>query len=67
LNLAQPGTAEIAIYDLTGKKILEIHHGRLAAGTHMLRIDGNRLIAGTYLVSCQTESGIFRQKLVKIY
>lgn len=67
LTLEQPGTAEIAIYDLTGKKISEIHHGRLSAGTHLLRIDGNRLIAGTYIVICQTESGIFRQKLVKIY
>lgn len=67
LNLMKPETAEIAIFDLNGKKISEIHHGRLSAGTQLLRIDGNRLIAGTYIVICQTESGIFRQKLVKIY
>ncbi len=61
----QPGDMNISLFDLTGKKLLEIFNGYSLPGEHSFRIDGNGLKPGTYLIMVRTGNTLYRQKLVR--
>ena len=65
LNLSSAGQTDISIYDLSGRKVINIYNGRLPVGEQSFTINGNVLRPGTYLLLCQTEKGIFRSKIIK--
>jgi hypothetical protein len=65
LYLLRPGVVRIMLYTLTGSKLQEVSNSYLQAGVHSFRIGGDGLPDGAFVVQCQTESAIFRKKLVK--
>ena len=65
LNLNRTEEAEIALYDLSGRKILVIFKGKAISGESSHIVNGNHLTPGTYILLCRTESEIFRHKIVK--
>ena len=62
---------ELGVYDLVGRRVRQIHRGRLAAGPHSFdwngRDDaGRRIAAGIYFVRYQTPEHRMEAKLVKL-
>ncbi|HET9252354.1 MAG TPA: FlgD immunoglobulin-like domain containing protein [Candidatus Eisenbacteria bacterium] len=67
-SLASAVRTRVAVYDVAGRRVREIHEGWLPAGTQMMVWDGRdqagRLTAaGTYFLGVQTETGTLRTKL----
>lgn len=48
-TLPQAGDVSLAIYDVTGKKVMEAATGYFEAGTHTLRVDASPLPSGVYM------------------
>jgi hypothetical protein len=67
INHSAQGQVAVGLHDLTGKKLMDVYNGLMPSGEFTFRIEGSHLPAGTYILICQTESGIFRQKLVKFF
>jgi hypothetical protein len=65
LYLTKSGMVRIALFNMAGKKIREFAQEYLQAGIHTFRLDGDPLPPGPYIIICNTESDIFRHKLVK--
>jgi hypothetical protein len=42
VSIAEPAMAEVAVFDLSGRRVVTIHHGPLPAGTTQLAWDGRR-------------------------
>ena len=60
-ELERSGTARLAVYELTGRKVAELENGRLPAGRHVRVWDGRDgagrdLPSGAYVVHLVTES-----------
>jgi hypothetical protein len=49
----------VAVYDLLGRRVAVLAEGPVAAGRHLLRLDGARLAVGTYVV--RMRAGAFVQ------
>lgn len=61
-SLPGPGRAELALYDVAGRRVRDLDGGRFAAGTHSAVWDGTttsgaRVPAGVYLVRLSTAEG----------
>ena len=54
VNLNEAQSVEVALYDLSGRRITTIHQGMLSAGQHRLTLNGNNLSVGTYLIRVNT-------------
>lgn len=62
LSLARAGFADVQIYDLTGRRVRNLHRGLLGAGTTRLAWDGRddrgqALPNGAYLLKVRTQYG----------
>jgi hypothetical protein len=58
-DLPRPASAELAIYDLNGRRVAELASGEQSAGRHLLRWDavdasGQRVAAGIYFARFRT-------------
>lgn len=53
--LDRSGFADIAIYDLSGRRVRTISKGELGAGVHRLQIDTDDLSKGMYLIRMEGE------------
>ncbi len=61
-TLAQDGAADLALYDITGRRVATLANGALSAGAHVLAWDGRgsngaRLAPGVYLARLATAGG----------
>ena len=65
LYLSEPGKSDISIYDLSGRKILQVYHGNLPEGKHIMEINKQEITQGTYLLILRTEKETFRSKIIK--
>ena len=61
-NIPAAENVEITLFDLMGRKVLDIYEGTVTAGTHSVRADVNALSAGTYY--CTLKAG--GRKITKI-
>jgi hypothetical protein len=69
LNLERGAEAEVAIYDLSGRRVATLHQGALSAGPHEFRwrgerSDGSRAHAGIYFVQARVGSEKLTRKVV---
>jgi hypothetical protein len=65
LYLHKPEIVSIGLYDMTGKKLLDIYNGIQPAGVCSFRIENVKILPGSYIVNCRTETAVFTKKLVK--
>lgn len=70
-ELAQNESAKLTIYDLTGRKIAQLHDGVLGAGQHTVHWNsrdtaGNQVTSGVYLYRLETENNTLTKKLTLI-
>jgi len=66
-TLAQKGTVDIEVYDMTGKRVDNIFHGDLPTGSYIARWNAAQFPSGIYFVRLRTEASILstRCALVK--
>ena len=63
-NVEQSGFVSVAVYDVTGRAVVEINSGNLAAGQYTEMVTG--LPAGSYAVVMQSEQGTAAQRIVVV-
>jgi hypothetical protein len=71
VDLAAAGDLEIGVYDLTGRKVAELFHGKIAAGSHDFvwdgtRSDGGEIPSGVYFVRAARAGRVASSKVVLI-
>ncbi|HNW58595.1 MAG TPA: endo-1,4-beta-xylanase [bacterium] len=54
-RLAADAKVDLCIFDLLGREVATLFHGRLAAGTHQLHFDGSALESGSYLYTLKSD------------
>jgi len=65
-NLAQAGSAEITLFDVTGKQAENVKLENLQAGSHSTKIDVSSLNAGIYMYSVKANNAQAFSKLTVI-
>ena len=69
LTLDRPGVVDVAIFDLTGRRLVTLHHGELPAGAREFTwdgrlADGSRVRDGVYFYRALAGAGTLARKLV---
>lgn len=60
-TLKEATKAELKLYDMTGREIIEIFSGDLSQGYHKMQIDGSKLASGVY--TCRLAAGEFSSSI----
>lgn len=63
-QLKNTSNVDIAVYDITGKRVMDVKNGGFAAGEHMIYFDSGALNNGIYFISITTEEGSATHKIV---
>jgi len=64
VELVEPGNVEVALYDLSGRRVDTIYDGYMAPGRNELSVWTGGLPPGVYLIQCATEGGAAVRRLV---
>ena len=69
-SLATGATADVAVYDVAGRRLRELHHGWLSSGRHERAWDGRDdagrpLAAGVYFLGVRTGAEVLRSKVYR--
>ncbi len=64
VELAEGGYVEVALYDVSGRRVDTLHDGYMAPGRNELKVWSGGLPSGVYLIQAQTEGGAATQRLV---
>jgi hypothetical protein len=67
LNLTQPTSCRIALYDRTGRLAAELTPRLYSAGSHRLSLDASELPAGVYFLSVSTRAGSTRVPVTLVH
>ncbi|KAA3617180.1 MAG: T9SS C-terminal target domain-containing protein [Calditrichaeota bacterium] len=65
-NLPKADDVKIEIFDITGRRVKELSHGKQTAGTHSLQFDGSDLASGLYILKLQAGRYIASKKMLLI-
>jgi hypothetical protein len=65
-GLPETGLVNLTIFDLSGRKMMELVNGEQSAGTHEMDIDCNDLTSGIYMLSLNAGRMNFTQRLVLV-
>jgi hypothetical protein len=63
VTLAQQENLTLAVYDLNGRRIMQLASGVFQQGAHTFRFDASKLASGMYLWRLQTGAGIQSGKI----
>lgn len=63
ISLAESQQVSLSVFDATGRKVAEVFNGRLAAGTHQLRIDAGNWSSGIYFARFEVSGDVFTRQL----
>jgi len=66
LDMETAGSVEVAVYDLSGRRVGDIYSGNLSTGRHELNYDASRLVTGTYWVQATVGASSTSQPLVLV-
>jgi hypothetical protein len=71
LSLGRPQDVDLGVFDLVGRRVRQLHRGRLAEGPHRIEWNGRddsgrRVAAGVYFVRFQGPERRMEAKLVKL-
>lgn len=65
-QLHQSQQVTVTVFDMTGRMVQVMEEGRKNAGTYNLSFDASALSSGVYLVTLQTETNLYTQKITLI-
>ncbi len=65
-GLAEAGRVRLALYDLTGRLVINLRDGVDSPGRHSILLDGSNLAAGIYVVMLRGEGFVKREKLALV-
>lgn len=65
-ELTKAGSVQLAIFDLSGRRVELLQNGFLPAGEHQLSYDVQPLPAGIYWLRLRTRQGFVSKKMVKV-
>ena len=65
-SLAEAGIVDVAVYDLSGRRVAELASGARESGVHSLTFDASGLSSGVYLVKLESAGQVARQKLTLV-
>jgi len=65
-NLLEASHISLALYDLSGRRILDIESGYKKAGQYTIAISGASLASGVYLVQLKAKGEVSRSKLTLV-
>lgn len=54
----------ISLYDILGKKVMDLHNGQLMGGSHNIGLNSNDLIQGVYFVRLSIDSEVVTKKVL---
>ena len=57
-------SVDLALFDLSGRRVTTVFHGSLGAGEHRIVMAGAGLPVGSYLARLQTDHGVSVKRLV---
>lgn len=63
-TLTESMSTDIQVLDITGREVMSVYNGDLAAGTHRFDLQTATLSKGIYFVRLRAGSGVVTQKLV---
>jgi parallel beta-helix repeat protein len=63
-NLPYPTDVNLDVYNLSGVKVYQVHHGKLQAGYHSMTWNTSAYAAGIYFIRMQTPRGALTRKCV---
>jgi hypothetical protein len=63
LNLGRNAQVTAVLYDLQGRRLIELQNSMMPAGSHDLKIDGARLSTGIYFVHIRVNDAAHVQKI----
>ena len=66
LTVAQDNILEISVWDLSGRKMLDVWNGKLVRGSHSFTINGAEFPAGVYILSAVSASSTLHRKFILI-
>lgn len=58
LRIQSPGSASLDLYDMLGRHVAHIEHGRFSEGAHRTEYDASTLPGGRYFVVLKTDDGM---------
>ena len=64
LSLREPSHVRIAVYDVLGRQVAQLHEGLLSANSHTFSFDASHLASGTYLLRVDCEHLVETQRLL---
>lgn len=63
VTLAHAGDARVEVFDLLGRRVVNVHDGPLGAGTHALPVDVRRLAPGVYVVRAHAGGAVASRRV----
>lgn len=66
LTLPEPGDVHVAVFTTTGREVMVVRDGTMAAGTHRLAVDLSGQASGMYLLRARTAHGTATGKLLLV-
>lgn len=64
IDLPRTATLEINLYDLLGRRIKELHKGKMAAGRHQVAFVSQDLPNGPYIISLKTPGAVVGKRIM---
>jgi hypothetical protein len=65
-ELGQAGNIQLALYDLSGRLVINMFNGYMEAGYNTYKLNGQNLASGMYFYVLKTENSIQTRKLTII-
>jgi len=65
-SLSEPANVSLEVYDITGKKVMEINEGLKTQGSHKITISGENLESGAYYYTVHADEYQATKKMVVI-
>ncbi len=65
-TLSEPGLIDLVVFDILGRKVVELAHGYQSAGVKSIHLDGSKFPSGTYFLRLNAQGKLFTQRLLLV-
>lgn len=63
-SLEERGRIDLAVFDIAGRRVIDMYNGEQTAGLHKIQINGKDLSSGVYFVELSSTGKIAKRKIV---